>query len=218
MKIAICYSGSTRTFEYCVKNHASLIPNADVYISTWSDPQRVDKVAPPWYEYLDIKVPDKITYDYLEKCIPSNFKLKKIVISDYFDCPPEFQYRPELYFQYYKIKEAYNLIEEDYDIIVRCRMDITISHFPEQFSNNLMFDPYVWADEKILDRKINEMIWLGTPDVMLKSVKIFDNLPKIQTITDQNTYFGESICYNNLLLEGLFDNIQFFEFGYKVWR
>ena len=43
MKIAICYSGNLRTFSHCVKNHAEIIKEADIYISTWDTIRFSDK-------------------------------------------------------------------------------------------------------------------------------------------------------------------------------
>lgn len=218
MQLALCYSGSVRTFAHCISSHAALIPSADIYIATWTNPQRISKVAPPWYEKAEINVPEKITRDYLESLLPEHFHLRGCLVEDYFTCPPVYKGYEGLFYQYHKIRQAFSMVPDEYDLIARLRMDISLRYFPNSPTEKILHDPYVWADEKILNKKMNEMIWVSNYELMDKTTRIVDNLGKIKSMTNQHTFFGESICYHNLLLENVMDRVDFFEYGYKVWR
>lgn len=64
---------------------------------------------------------------------------------------------------------------------------------------------------------INEMIWISNYDLMEKSSRIYDNFQTIKKTLGKNMY-GESCCYQNLLLENIVDHLEFFNFEYTVIR
>ena len=62
------------------------------------------------------------------------------------------------------------------------------------------------------------MIWVCKPELMEKTIKIYDNLEKINDLLDFNSFFGESICYKNLEIENLLDDVELYNFDYRVIR
>lgn len=213
MKIALCYSGNMRTYEYCVKNHANIFQNPDVYISTWDSIDRVEKINDEWHYRIDTDIQRECNYEYIEKHAPKTFSLKKVNIEKY----SSYNFPTGLHYQYHKIKDCFGLIDDidQYDYIVRIRSDITISSIKYQ-ENKLVFNRNIWINYPFSkeSKKINEMIWIASPKLMEKSVKIYDNLEKM----DRGDFYGEAICYQNLEIEKIIDDVVFFDFNYRVVR
>jgi hypothetical protein len=221
MKLAICYGGNLRTYEYCVKNHAEIIGDADIYISTWDEIQISDKINDSWHHKINIDYPKVVTEDYIKSVTPKNFNIKSIKIDNYSNAivKPIKNYS-SLNYQYIKIKDAYNLItNKNYDFIIRLRPDITINNI-KYSKDKIIYNEYIWYD--YLKQKniqvINEMIWVCKPELMEKTIKIYDNLEKINGLLDFNLFFGESICYKNLEIENLLDDVELYNFDYRVIR
>lgn len=221
MKFAICYSGNLRTFEYCVKNHAQFFKKADVYISTWDTISLSETINDPWHIKVDTNIPTKVDVGYIQSLIPDNFNIKDINIESYenYKVTPLQNYN-HLWFQYYKIKDCFNLVKDDYDFLIRIRTDITINKFYFE-KGKLTFNENVWYNHKYNQNHhahINEMIWVSDYELMEKSVRIYDNLETLNNTLPYDKFYGESITYNSLKMENLLDSLNFFDFEYRVIR
>jgi hypothetical protein len=221
MKVAICYGGNLRTFEYCVKNHGEIIGNADVYISTWDEIINSNNINDPLHRKIELSYPDLVSEDYIERVMPKTFYIKSIKIEKYDSLNlKKLKKYNHLNYQYYKIKDSFNLITENkYDFIIRLRPDITIGSI-NYSEDQILFDENIWYNHKKTpsQKSINEMIWVSNYDLMSKSVRIYDNLEIINSSLSDLEFYGESICHKNLEIEGLLDNIGLFNFQYNVVR
>lgn len=213
MKIALCYSGNMRTYEHCVKNHAELFQNPDVYISTWDSIDRIAKINDDWHYRFEADIQKNCDYQYIEKHTPKSFSIKGVNIEKY----SSYSFSTNLHYQYHKIKDCFNLIKNpsEYDFIVRIRPDITISDISFN-DNKLVFNSCIWHNYYFSNaaKKVNEMIWIAQPDLMSKSVKIYDNLEKFA----KDDFCGEAVCYQNLIIEDILKDTIFFNFNYRVVR
>lgn len=224
MKIAICYSGNVRTFEHCVLSHSRLFQNADVYFSVWDDFGRVEKINDAIHHKIDLNLPHKVSENYLTDKTPSNFCIKGIKIDSYsvLDNSIELKKDNHLKYQYYKTRDAYGMIPnnaEEYDIVVRLRCDITIENFHHD-TDTIVFNKDIWynlgwSPEHQL---MNEMIWVANPDLMARSVRMFDNLEYLNSTLTMSQMYGESVFYFHLVKENLLPYASFFDFNYNIIR
>lgn len=216
-KIALCYSGSTRTFEYCVKNHAQIFENCDVFVSTWDKPQRLDRINSPDYKKINLNVPEKITEKYIKDLMPDQFNLVDIRVDEYNENlikKNNATNHSQLSFQYFKIKDCFDLLKKSgmkYDFVVRIRMDITIENC--FFSTDKICVPHiVWYNYPFGQRQVNEMIWTCNQELMEKTTLTYDNLEKIQST------HGEAITYESFCMQNLQEKLQPQNFNYMVIR
>lgn len=216
-KIALCYSGSTRTFEYCVKNHAQIFENCDVFISTWDNPQRVDKINSPDHKKINLNVPEKITEKYIEELMPNQFNLVDLKIDQYNENLVKNINTPKdagLSFQYFKIKDCFDLLKKSgmkYDFVVRIRMDITIENC--FFSKDKICVPHIiWYNYLFRHGQVNDMIWTCNQELMEKTTLIYDNLDKMQST------HSEAITYESFYMQNLQEKLQPQKFNYMVIR
>lgn len=223
MKIAICYSGNLRTFSHCVKNHAEIIKEADVYFSTWDTIKFSNKDNDPWHTRITIPAPETVTENYIINNTPSNFTIKNIKIDNEKDCViKDIKQNKYLSYQYFKIWDAYQLIlnsHNNYDYIIRLRPDITIDSMV-YVPNKIVFNEYTWYNYTYNNttKTINEMIWVSDMNRMQKSVNIYDNLAILDSKLDKEKIFGESICFANLEHENLLQDLYTHNFNYRVIR
>lgn len=224
MKIALCYSGSLRTFSDCVGNHSLFFKNPDVFISTWSNNSRSQKINDPWHKKGKGTYPNEVTKSYIENLLPKTFKLNNLNIENFREdivLPINCQNKTSLSCQYYKIKDCYDLIPEpySYDFIIRIRGDMLISDV--KFSDKkLIFPDNIWYNYPAShsQRRVNEMLWISNPELMRKSTSIYKNLLLINNQLGNNDMHGERICFQNLLNENLLDFIEYFSFKYNILR
>lgn len=225
MKKAICYSGSFRTFADCIKNHKEVFGDCDVYISTWSDPQRVSKINDIKHSISNIEVPNKITEKYVESLIPDGFNLKNLRIENYDrKLLKNIKTSGEgvierLSYQYYKIKDCHEMVEDSYDLLVRMRCDIKIKQMPVE-EGKITFPRMVWHGLKYAAARkmMNEMVWACDKQLMDKAVKIYDNLDKINSMLSSSSMYGERVCWHSFNLENLTEFMSPRDFDYEVIR
>ena len=220
MKIALCYSGNLRTFEHCVKNHSTIFEKADVYVSTWDSISLSNTMNDDWHTKVNIEVPNIVDYNYIDNLIPANFTLRDVSIESYDNQSfTELQNYNHLWYQYYQIKKCFDMVGDNYDIIVRIRPDITIGKFHYDV-DKITFNKNVWYNHEYKEglTHINEMVWVSNYEFMEKSVKVFNNLVYLNETLSKDEFYGESIMYNSLKIEGLIKYLNFFDFEYKVIR
>lgn len=223
--IAICYSGSIRTLEYCIQNHVSIFGDSDIYISTWSDSQRVDKINDPWHKKLNKNIPAQIDEKYIESIVPNEFVLKDLKIENYnknyVKYNKSLNYKG-LSFQYLKIKDCYELLKKNnysYKYIIRLRCDITIDNaFFEK--NKITIPEYTWYNYHYDQSKnicMNEMIWICNDSLMEKTVSVYNNLETISEMSSEELY-GESITLKSFQIEKIDSFLSPKPYNYRVWR
>lgn len=224
MKIALCYSGYTRTYHHCVKNHASLIGEADVYFSTWDNFGFSDNINDPHHVLIERIENQKVTEDYILKNTPENLKVKGIKIEkqEDIDFKEDNLAIKRFKSQYYKIKSCYDLLLNSgihYDFVVRIRPDITIENL-KFTEGKIIFNEYVWYQHRFKPDgdQINEMIWVAEPHLMEKSCRIIENFDSCISGFGSNSWYGEFICRRNLIIEEAINLVETHDFNYRVIR
>lgn len=229
MNFALLYSGNLRTFPLCVKNHAEVFGPCDVYISTSDKWRYIDRINDPWHKRADNEYPpwngdgkrrtEEITPDLIESLLPKGLKLKglhimpndKLVFSDML------RKDNHLLYQYWYLEDCFNLVDKDYDFLVRIRPDITVQSF--SFSQTeITFSYYVWFNKLYDHRTMNEMIWSAPPEMMEKTCQILKNIKQIDDNLPLVMLYGESVFHEHLKIEGLLDKKIFHDYGWRVWR
>jgi hypothetical protein len=229
MKIAICYSGNFRTFNDCIENHfkifSKLSNSIDVYFSTWSSLKYSEGLndSSHFFSEKRLDTNTEITEELIEKYIPDRWNLVKCKIDNYSD----FEDFSNLECQYFKIKDCFYLIDPSsgYDVIIRMRTDVKLNNFmdsdlffEEITKNNIIFNNYTWYEYQFCNRDINEMFWFSNYEFSKKTVRILDNFNFLKDKLIGNDFYGEKICYENLILEGIENKILLFNFNYNVIR
>ena len=118
-KIALCLSGEPRSSMFCFPYiYESFLDlgfeyEVDVYIHSWKNFR-----ALPLYKCKNFKIEPHIPIQ-IKKLLPSKFKST---------------YYLHHSLMYYSLKECFNLIENPYDIYIRCRLDLI-------FESKLILNP-----------------------------------------------------------------------------
>jgi hypothetical protein len=235
MKIAVLYSGTLRNLAETINNNIdcfrSISNNIDLYFSIWDHVGYVDHLNAPDYIKSNrlINKNEIVTLKLIEEIIPLNVNVKHIKIEKYLDKQFNFELingldNNGLKAQYYKIFDCLSLVEENYDLMIRMRCDILIDKMPEIKIDKISFFSRIWHNHYWQPgfRSINEMFWVAPPEMMKKACNIYNNCEKINRViidkNQQDTNYGESICYMNLEAEEMVNNIQMLDIDYKVLR
>jgi hypothetical protein len=227
--IALLYSGNLRTFPLCVKNHAEVFGPADVYMSISDEWGYTDKINDPWHKRADFSdLPwnnegkrrrEDITSELIERLLPKEFSLKGLKITQNSNLVFKDKLRKDnhLLYQYWYNEDCFDLVKKDYDLLVRIRPDITIQWF-RLYPEKIVFSSHVWY-HKLYDYKtMNEMIWTAPPELMGRTCRILKNIKQIDDTLPLVMLYGESVFHEHLKIEGLLNKIEFFEYGWRVWR
>lgn len=249
MKIAIMYSGAIRQLLHSLRNNLLAFDYADtidLYFSTWDHIGYVDKLNSPDYITYPKSFPfetvvseelirDIVSYCSFPSIIKSKINIKAIKIETYNNQNYKLDLINKtdnigLHAQYYKIWDCFNLLQDDYDLLVRCRCDLLLNNFDKDtilnnvLDNKIVFPSKIWYNHPWTtdSRTINEMIWISNKNLMKKACNIYNNTDNINQIIKQRRQkeknYGESITFLNLEAENLIDNIATFDFNYNVLR
>lgn len=234
MKIAICYSGAFRTFPRCwEKNHElfSTLGEIDYYISTWELPgytkvARYDDQLAINGDTIYPDLPSKdfiITEDFLESYLP--FKRIDIepmsrmeeIISPHSNKPWFIMNPCRLVSQYYKLKRCFDLVEGDYDLVIRIRPDIKLDKLPDPIDSEKLYLPsMVYTTEPaITSGMINEMFYISNMENMKKICGLYDIF---EEMWNQNDAYGERMSFLNFQRNDLLDKCELFNFDITVVR
>lgn len=245
MKIALLYSGHIRTLAntllHNVEYFKTVAPQAqiDLYFSVWDTVGYVDHLNDERHVYSDHKTPANckdIRKEIINICnsLPVGVNLINIKIQAADDIAPKAL--PQLNidalnlkYQYYKMQDCFELIEQpkDYNIIVRMRCDVLLRNpIPAEVlqnalrKNEIILNKYVWQvhSSPVME---NEMFFMGNPTVMQKACKLPNNVHKINTLLRNGHIqpFGESLFYGHLLSNNFVStNSTHFDFNYQVLR
>lgn len=221
MKIAICYSGDIRTYKHCSENHFNVFKNADLYFSTWTTFGNKKYLNDPWHLLAQEENETLVTEDYIKKNTNKNFNIVKIHLENKEEFKKSIDtddFSFKLKCQYYKIKKCFELLEDNYDFVVRLRPDILIRNIKYN-EKKIIHNYHTWFNYPFYDNPsiINEMIWVSNQSLMEKTVKIYENFEKITNNINDDIH-GEKICYKNLEIENLINDIEIFDFDYRVLR
>lgn len=242
MKIAILYSGALRNLAETIDNNLSLFPNCeiDLYFSTWEHMGYSERINSPDYIPGSRVIPAEsaVSEGLIRSLVPKKCNIKNIKIEKYEPTDYRFDLKngldnEGLAAQYYKIKDCYDLLDSDieYDLIVRLRCDVlftrrmNVERMKEIVdAGRLIFTDKIWYNHSHnkTTASINEMFWIGKGKIMRKACSIYDNADKINEVIDDqkmvNANYGESICWMNLYAQSIEDEVEIFDFDYRVLR
>lgn len=242
MKLAILYSGAIRTLPETIENNIAYFENCsiDLYFSTWDHIGYSDRINSPDYKSSNRKFDSstKINKEFIENlCSPFNVNIKRVHIETYDSNNHHLDLtngldNGGLAAQYYKILDCYNLLEHTaYDAIIRLRCDMLLNnrigmrYLIDNIKNDkIVFPSSIWYNhfyEKD-SNSINEMCWISNKTLMQKACNIYNNTDKINTIIATKKYthpnYGEGICFMNLEVEEISNDIVTFDFDYQILR
>lgn len=234
MRIAVCYSGAWRTFQECYgRNHEIFkeLGDIDYYISTWELPgytkvSRFDDVLAIDGDTIYQDHPKK-DFILTEKFVRYFLPFKKVdiepmshmeeIITPHKDKPWHIMNPCRLVSQYYKLKRCFEMVEGDYDYVIRIRPDIIIKKFPDSIDTNKIYLPrMVYTNEKaIVSGTVNEMFYISNYENMKKICSIFDNFDELWNPGDA---YGERMSFLNLEKNNLVGLCEPFDFEITVKR
>ncbi len=237
MKIAILYSGHLRNYAEVIHNNIEYFRGADIdlYFSLWDNIGYTDHLND--LDYINSnRIIDNdilITSKLIEKYTPKSVNIKSIKIEKY--TPYSLNLingiNNGLANQYYKIFDCFNLINDQYDFLIRLRCDVLLNNQIDIkelhrmiLNNKIVFNTKVWYNHPKSDEitSINEMIWISNYKLMKKSCNIYNNEKKINEIITKRKIdwknYGENITHMNLEAEKILDNIELFDFDYTILR
>lgn len=242
MKIALLYSGSFRNLAETLEENIAYFKGNEIhlYFSVWDHMGYVDHLNAPDYLLSNrlLRKDQKVSDSLIRSFVPEEAEVKAVKVEKYnadkYSLNLVNGANPNLAAQYYKIWDCFTLLEEEgetYDAVVRMRCDVLLKKkirtkkIKELVDNNkIIFNTKIWYDHPKTKeaRSINEMIWISNKDLMKKACNIYNNADKINEIIKKNEQkdlnYGESICYMNLEAEGITENVELFDFDYRVMR
>lgn len=229
MKLAFLYSGNVRSLSETIENNLNSFNFAkiDLYISTWDTIIYNNKINSPDYVLSKRLENLNVSHEMLSNL--ANFK--KIKIEKQFNVDFKLNGGLDnlgLGSQYYKIHDCLQLVDniEEYDALIRLRCDFKINNkiskdlLLEYINNkNIIHTSKIWYNHEwdINKKCINEMFWVAPPCFIKQTCNIFNNIDKINKLTNELNY-GEKICYLNLKAENLLPNLKTFDFDYTILR
>lgn len=176
------------------------------------------------HDFANVTV-KKINIETQDSCLYQTFKHRDVLIKGL----TLENKLTNLVLQYYKIHQCYKLMAQplEYNMVVRLRCDVIPRNaIPGSKlemclrENRLMVNQYVWEIHQS-PSMVNEMLFMGTPDVMRRACNIYNNFARINKLIRKGHVqpFGESIFYGNTLIEGLCAPSDYkFDFNYVVLR
>lgn len=198
MKVALCLSGEMRCYQksYPVLQESLLdqFPDMDIYIYTW------DRVGPNKsrnmgnvYNHFFIQGNDSplLSGESLKEDLIRVYQPKKIVVEEWKDSycneiegvirPTELRkgqrdrWTKYTIPMYWSIKKCYEMLEGDYDIVIKARSDIRFSKFPEEVLDNLDCLWYFPKDHNE-SHVVSDKFAFASQEVMNDYCHVFDRL------------------------------------------
>jgi hypothetical protein len=216
MKIALLLSGLSRSAKLCYPNLEKYLLSkheVDIYIHTW--------------DVSNVSLDGSLSENEIENDELINlYKPKKIVIEDYFD---KRDFLNQKYLRYpktegtydrsismfYKLEECFNLVEEDYELFIRSRIDLLLNEeidFSKVDVSSINIPVYQTTRHTFIDdtgiaysippdsHGITDCFSIGNYENMKKYCTVFSKLDQM-CIEMNLTYHPEYITLKNLEIQ-----------------
>ncbi len=191
MKIAICISGQPRSFkqsyislkEYFLNNY-----NCDVYFHTWKT---------PYFESTNFgfgntqySLTEDSYNDLIQLYNPKKYILEQPIIFDAsgYKCPIWRQPLNNTLSMFYSLYKSFQLIEEEYDYVVRTRFDIDYSKFNLELPKKGIILPEWNTDLRVKHRGYYDVFAIGQQRYMKIYSEVFSNI--ISYITNDESFLS----------------------------
>ena len=189
IKVALCLSGEPRSSMFCFPYiyEAFLKPNplfkTDTYIHSWKNFRALDLYNPKNYKIQNTN--DGFIGDIINTLNFSPSLQEQLSYYNLHTKSTNFLFNQIKMF--YSIKECFNLIQEDYDIIIRCRYDLIflnrdfIQSIIYSIINNdyNIFIPYSGFPKINQSKGYNDQLAIGDLSSMNVYSNIINHLPSI---------------------------------------
>ena len=188
MKIAICISGQPRNFEQSytsLKTYFLDKYDCDIYFHTWkTDSFESTNFGFGNYQY-NFDRDDYYSLNFLYQ--PKNHILENPIVFDAssYKCPIWRQPLNNTLSMFYSIYRSFQLIEGDYDLVIRTRFDIDYSKFNLELPEEGIILPEWNTDIRVKSRGYYDVFALGKQEDMRIYSQVFPNVISYVT-NDEN--------------------------------
>lgn len=188
MKIAICISGQLRNYKLSynsLKTHFLDKYDCDIYFHTW----KVSNFESTNFGFGNNKY--SLTNDDYTNLIqlykPKNYIIESPIIFDAsgISCPIWRQPLNNSLSMFYSIYKSVQLIEDDYDYVVRTRFDIDYSKFNLELPTEGIILPEWNTDIRVKDRGYYDVFSIGKQSDMYVYSEVFSNIISYVTNDEQ---------------------------------
>lgn len=191
MKIAICISGQPRNFKQSYESLKTYFLDkydCDIYFHTWkTDNFESTNFGFGNYQYNFNR---NDFYNLSSIYQPEKYILEKPIIFDAsgYKCPIWRQPLNNTLSMFYSIYRSFQLVEGDYDYIIRTRFDINYSKFNLEFPEEGIILPEWNTDIRVKSRGYYDVFALGKPEDMKLYSQVFSNI--ISYITNDEDFLN----------------------------
>ena len=194
MKIAVCISGQPRNFKQSyisLKTHLLDKYNCNVYFHTWKD-NNFESTNFGFGNNNYLLTNDDYK-DLIELYQPKKYILEQPIIFDAsgYKCPIWRQPLNNTLSMFYSLYKSFQLIEHNYDYVIRTRFDIDYSKFNLEFPEEGIILPEWNTDIRVKHRGYYDIFALGKYNDMKIYSTLFSNIiPYITNDEDIITYLS----------------------------
>lgn len=175
MKIALCLSGHFRDYQKTIEGWKKILNMMDVYIVTYNNVSNDNNSR-----YLDVTNIDKEEIIRLFK--PKKYLFLDQINFDISKFPNSTNGKQERTLgMYYLIEKCFNLIDEEYDLVIRARPDMFIT---QELVDTLLkvnlskLSIFNRADD-IIVAQFSDILFCGSFNIMKKVCSLYSNIEKV---------------------------------------
>jgi hypothetical protein len=179
MKIAICISGQPRNFKQSYESLKTYFLDkydCDIYFHTWkTDSFESTNFGFGNHQY---NLNRNDFYDLISLYQPKKYILEQPIIFDASDykCPIWRQPLNNTLSMFYSIYKSFQLLEDEYDYVIRTRFDIDYSLFNLEFSKDEINIPEWNTDPNVKHRGFYDVFAIGNQLQMKIYSEVFPNI------------------------------------------
>jgi hypothetical protein len=188
MKIAICISGQARNFKQSynsLKTHLLDKYDCDVYFHTWKTPHFESTNF--GFGNTQYTLTDNDYNDLIQLYNPKKYIIEKHILFDAseYKCPIWRQPLNNTLSMFYSIYKSIQLIDEEYDYVIRTRFDIDYSKFNLELPQEGIILPEWNTDIRVRNRGYYDVFAIGKQQDMNIYSKTFSNVISYVTNDEQ---------------------------------
>ena len=179
MRIAICISGQSRNFKQSyvsLKKYFLDKHDCDIYFHSWKTPSfESTNFGGGNHQY---QLNEEDYNELVELYQPKNYILEQPIVFDAsgYQCPIWRQPLNNTLSMFYSIYKSFQLIEGEYDYVVRTRFDLDYSLFNLEFSENNINIPEWNTDLNVKHRGFYDVFAFGPQQPMKIYSEVFSNV------------------------------------------
>lgn len=190
MKIAICISGQARNFKQSydsLKTYFLDKHDCDIYFHTWETPNFESTNF--GFGNNQYSLTDNDYNDLIQLYKPKDYIIEKPIVFDAsgIKCPIWRQPLNNSLSMFYSIYKSTQLIEGEYDYVIRTRFDIDYSKFNLELPQEGIILPEWNTDIRVKDRGYYDVFAIGKQQDMIIYSEVFSNV--ISYVTDDTDLF-----------------------------